>query len=133
MRRCDRCAKQNGKCIWVLPVTHLGLFPGLNAVARAWLAWDQHVCDGNEEEAERASSEFQERNASFMARLKAFQQSRKQRIGNESTVTPRKRGGDSGGPGDNDALVAQVHRLVAVGESLVDMSALVCSAPVSWS
>lgn len=105
----------------------------MNDAVRAWLAWEQHQRDGKEEEAVRAYQVFGERQGKFVSALRAFQQSRNNRIGTEA-VTPRKKGGGAAGvSGDNDALVGQVQRLVAVGESLVDMGALVRCASAAPS
>jgi len=80
----------------------------MNDAVRAWLAWEKHQRDGKEEEAVRAYQVFGKRQSKFVSALRAFQQSRNNRIGTEA-VTPRKKGGGAVGvSGDNDALVGQV-------------------------
>lgn len=110
----------------------MGILQVVNDTIRAWLEWERQSRGGTEQEVLPAFDQFRQLDDSLYTTLRAFQNSRGGRIGNENALpTPRKRGGASGASGNNDALVAQVHRLVAAGESLVDMSAMVSSASAS--
>lgn len=131
-RRCARCAKGNGKCVWLRPSSHSGLYEALNNAIRAWLAWEQSARGGDEEETLRTQVAFHELNDQFLSNLRSFQGSRRQRIG--AQATPHKRSGAAGGPsGDLDNVVDQMQRMVAVGESLVDYASMVRGASAIYT
>lgn len=127
-RRCARCAKGNGKCVWLRPSSHSGLYESMNNTIRAWLEWEESARGEDEEDTLRAQAAFQELNEQFLSNLRAFQGTRRQRIG--AQATPHKRGGAAaaGPSGDLDNVVDQMQRMVAVGESLVDFASLVRGA-----
>lgn len=98
----------------------------MNNAIRAWLEWHQTSSGEDEAETVRAHETFVEANEQFTTVFRAFQGSRKDRIGNEFATPSKAKGAAGAGvSGNNDALVAQVQRLVAVGESIVDMAAFV--------
>ena len=58
LRRCDRCVRGNGRCLWVLPASHLGLLPAVNNTIRTWVAWVEQTRSGTEEEMINAYNDF---------------------------------------------------------------------------
>ena len=71
-RRCARCTKGNGKCVWLRPSSHSGLYEAMNNAIRAWLAWEDLTRGVDEEETVRAAGSFRELNERFLAILRSF-------------------------------------------------------------